>query len=117
MNVMVCGSREWGDYSAVRDRLARLERNDVILHGCAWGADACADDAASELGLTVRPFPPNAARPSPRRYHERNDAMLNEADLVLAFWDGKSRGTGSVIKKAEKRGIPVEVVRDGAGEA
>jgi hypothetical protein len=30
--------------------------------------------------------------------------------LVIAFWDGKSRGTAHTIGEARRRGIPVEVV-------
>jgi hypothetical protein len=31
-------------------------------------------------------------------------------DLVIAFWDGKSRGTKHAIDGAGLRGIPVEVI-------
>ena len=55
-------------------------------------------------------FPPDPSVPSPQRFHLRNDQMLDRADLVLAFHDGESRGTASVIAKARKRGITVEVI-------
>lgn len=121
MRVMVTGSRGWKDYSAVLERLRALPDGTTVMHGGAWGADACADDALAELyfqearDLEVERHFPDATRPSPQRYHERNDAMLDRAGLVLAFWDGKSRGTASVIRKAKERGIPVEVV-GGAAE-
>jgi hypothetical protein len=31
--------------------------------------------------------------------HVRNQAMADYADILLAFWDGKSTGTKSMIKK------------------
>ena len=42
---------------------------------------------------------------------ERNRRMLEQSnpDLVLAFWDGKSRGTKHMIEIAEKAGVPVIV--------
>ena len=35
--------------------------------------------------------------------NKRNEAMVNDADLVLAMWDGSSGGTGNCVKYAEKR--------------
>lgn len=46
----------------------------------------------------------------PGSYHARNRRMLSEADVLLAFTDGrKTGGTGSTIQEALKRGIPVEI--------
>ena len=33
----------------------------------------------------------------------RNEKMVECADLVVAFWDGRSRGTKSLIKYAQSR--------------
>ena len=41
----------------------------------------------------------------------RNRMIVDYADKVIAFWDGCSRGTLSVIKYAESIGKPCEVVR------
>ena len=110
MRVMVCGSRDWSDVDAVTLRLLELPSDAYLLHGAASGADQIASEAAASIGIPQRAFPPDYTRPSPQRYHERNDQMLARADLVLAFWDGKSRGTKSVIEKAKERGVPVEVI-------
>ena len=40
---------------------------------------------------------------------KRNITIIENADLVLAFWDGKSSGTKYVIDNCEKRNIPIEV--------
>jgi hypothetical protein len=37
-------------------------------------------------------------------------AILGEADLVLAFWDGCSRGTKHVIENGKKLGIPLRII-------
>lgn len=111
---MVCGSRQWDDYDRVLERLRLLPAGATVMHGAAYGADACAHDAVVEIDhLDLEVYAPNAGRPSPQRYHERNDAMLDQADYVIAFWDGKSRGTASVLKKARERGIPYEVQPQG----
>jgi len=109
---MVSGSRDWPEDLGwrIRARINDLPRDAVILHGDARGVDRIAHFHAVFTGRDVRRFWPANNIPSPRKYHARNDQMLDEADLVLAFWDGKSRGTASVIRKARERGIPVEVI-------
>lgn len=109
--VMVCGSRTWRDYEAVYEKLCELDPQSwIVMEGEAGGADTIAFDAATELGLRVEGYPPDPRLPSPQRFHTRNDAMLAKAERVIAFWDGKSRGTKSVIAKARDRGLEVEVV-------
>ena len=100
------------NYAVIYDKLRELDpATTTIIEGGAKGADYYARTAANVLCLWTLTFKPDEARPSPQRYHERNDKMLELADRVIAFWDGKSRGTKSVIEKARKHGIPVEVVR------
>ena len=40
---------------------------------------------------------------------KRNITIIEYADLVLAFWDGKSRGTKFVIDQCKRLGVPVKV--------
>lgn len=40
----------------------------------------------------------------------RNQQMLQEADALVAFWDGKSPGTRNMIEIAQAKGIPVRIV-------
>ena len=40
---------------------------------------------------------------------KQNITITENADLVLAFWDGLSRGTKYVIDNCKKRNIPVEI--------
>lgn len=111
MKVMVTGSRGWKKPDVIRDRLADLPADACVMQGGALGADAIAYRICLDTGRKMQTYLPAITRPSPQRFHERNDRMLDDADLVLAFWDGKSRGTASVIEKARQRGIPVEVIR------
>ena len=108
--IVACGSRTYTSALAIRDTLTDyvLDRP-VIIHGAARGADRLIGFEADDIGLTVKAMPP--------RYNDgetplqRNDRMLDEnPDLVLAFWDGKSRGTLHTISHAVQRGIPVRIV-------
>ena len=41
----------------------------------------------------------------------RNAEMAEVADALIAFWDGQSRGTKSMIDLAKRKGLQVAVVR------
>jgi hypothetical protein len=41
----------------------------------------------------------------------RNQQMAQEADGLIAFWDGKSRGTKDMIQKALNYGLETHVYR------
>jgi hypothetical protein len=41
----------------------------------------------------------------------RNEEMAEVSDALIAFWDGKSRGTRSMIEIARRKGLQVAVVR------
>lgn len=111
MRVIVCGSRKWRDRDKIVARLADLPGDTVVVHGNAAGADRIAHQEAQKLGLLVEPHPADW-----RQYGKAAGPMRNEdmaavgADLCIAFWDGTSAGTADMIRRADRRGIPVEVV-------
>lgn len=113
MKVLVCGSRDWTDGSAILNRLSDLPgecERIIVIHGDAPGADRLARDSALYWGLEVRPFPADWAKHGKAAGPIRNRQMLDEEpDLVIAFQRNGSRGTQDTIDKARRRGIPVEV--------
>lgn len=112
--VLVCGSRSWRDYAAVKDRLSQLPSDSIVMHGAAPGADSYASAAAKHLGLKERPFPAQWRKDgvyNPKAGFIRNAEMIAEKPgLVIAFWDGESRGTKHTIDLALSKGIPVETI-------
>jgi uncharacterized phage-like protein YoqJ len=46
---------------------------------------------------------------APWKMQKRNEAMVDDADLVIAVWDGTSGGTENCVKYAEKQGK--EIIR------
>ena len=111
MRVLVCGSRSWKDGSAIHDRLAQLPHRTEFIFGGAVGADELARTWAIRNGRGYMLLLDDWKTQGKRAGIVRNLRMLDEQPgLVVAFWDGKSRGTKHTIGEARKRGIPVEVV-------
>jgi hypothetical protein len=96
----------------IRARIAQLPEDSTVIHGGCRGPDQQAAAAARSCRLAVieeaadwRTFGISAGP-------LRNERMLlHGPDLVIAFWDGRSRGTSDMIRRARHAGIPVEIVQ------
>ena len=111
--LLVCGSRTVTreQLPLIRAELACVPKNCVVIHGAADGADKLAEEVALGLGLKVEAFPALWYAHGDRAGKLRNLQMLDtKPNMVLAFWDGRSPGTGHTVSNARKRGIPVRVV-------
>lgn len=80
-----------------------------IVSGGARGVDTCARNYAKAAGIPLVEFLPDYARYGRGAPLRRNVTIIQNADLVLAFWDGKSRGTKFVIDKCKSLGVPCRV--------
>lgn len=112
--ILVCGSRFWSDRDLIREKLAWFyepEAHVVVVHGCAKGADTIAGEEAARLGFEVEEHPAVWSAYGRRAGIVRNEEMAAlGATRLLAFWDGRSRGTRDMIERAKAHGIPVTIV-------
>ncbi len=83
---------------------------DEIVSGGARGADSCAADYAKKHELKLSVFLPKFEIYGRAAPIVRNKEIVDYADKVVAFWDGKSKGTLSVIKYAKKKNKNIEIV-------
>ena len=68
----------------------------------------------ADQGLVVRSHPPDYEHYPPKQAPLiRNAEMAEEADVLVAFWDGKSRGTRHMIGCAFKEGLEIHIYRYG----
>lgn len=115
MKILVTGSRRFTDpfaaSLAIDKRLGNLPEGATVIHGGALGADKIAAEAAERHGHPVEAFFADWDAYGKRAGVIRNLKMLDEKPkLVIAFWNGESRGTLHVINNARQRHIPVEIV-------
>ena len=106
MKIAVVGSRSIENI----DFTVYVSEGDEIVSGGAAGIDSCVADYAKKNGLRLTVFLPCYERYGRAAPIVRNRAIVDYADKIVAFWDGKSRGTLSVIKYAEKVGKPCEII-------
>ena len=109
MNIAIVGSRKYANLDQVRKYITTLAPDTCIVSGGAQGVDQAAEEAAQSRGLTTRVFLPEYNRYGRKAPIVRNQEIVEQADKLIAFWDGESRGTKNSIDLAHKKGIPVEI--------
>ena len=75
---------------------------DEIISGGARGVDTCAAEYARSHNLKLTEILPDYQKFGRAAPIVRNRAIVEAADAVIAFWDGSSRGTKSVIDFCQK---------------
>lgn len=74
-----------------------------VISGTAKGADKLGERFAKENNLTLHRFPADWNRYGKSAGYKRNVEMADNADALLALWDGKSRGTKHMIDIVRSR--------------
>lgn len=114
--VIIAGSRHFNDYRLLRDFADKLLESKraageriVIVSGHCYGADLLGERYARERGYQVEVYEAQWSQYGPGAGPLRNRQMAAAADALIAFWDGKSRGTLNMINEARGHGLAVRV--------
>lgn len=115
MNLLIAGSRTIGqmedgsyDYDKlVRDIDQSIKHNDLkptmIISGGANGPDKAGEYWANQNGVSISVLKPNWSMGRGAGIIN-NKRLLEASDLLLVFYDGKSKGTADTIKRFRKEG-------------
>lgn len=107
--VAIVGSRDFPRLSWVREFVSRLPEGTTVVSGAARGVDRAAEVSAAENGLTVESFEPDWSTGRGAGL-ARNTEIVARAEVVVAFWDGASRGAMDTVGKARAAGKPTFVI-------
>lgn len=112
--VIIAGGRDFGDYGTLRnsvDEVLRTKqyRTICIVSGAARGADTLGETYANVNSYLCKVFPADWKKHGKAAGYIRNKKMAECADCLVAFWDGKSKGTKHMIDLAKERGLEVYV--------
>ncbi len=113
MKIGIVGSRSFDDYELLKNTILSYtitDAIDCIVSGGAAGADKLAEDFADEYAINKKIYKPNYKKHGRFAAHERNTEIIMDSDIVFAFWNGTSTGTKDSIDKAERLGVPIDVI-------
>lgn len=107
MKVAVVGSR-----NLKVDNLGKYLPDNVteLVSGGAKGIDSCAREYAQKKQIKLTEFLPEYNRYKKGAPLKRNEQIVDYADMVIAFWDSKSRGTKYTIAACQKLGKAIKIV-------
>lgn len=109
MKVAVIGSRSFDNYEEVCRILSQIKIT-LLISGGARGADRLGERYAKENNIETKIFLPDWNKHGKIAGFLRNTDIINECELVVAFWDNFSKGTLDSIKKAEKMGKNILII-------
>ena len=126
MKVAVIGSREFNDYDLLESILDK-ETITLIISGNARGADSLSIRYARRRNIPFMEYPPNwsdlshpdaliKTHPDGRKYDakagfRRNNDIIKDSDLVIAFWYGVRAGTLDSLQKAKKLNKKIKIIK------
>jgi hypothetical protein len=117
-NIAIVGSRNFLDVDVfvnVLNEIISIEGNPkTIVSGGAVGTDTLAYNWAKENNVDTLIFEPRY-KDFPKKVRkwmapkERNTTIVENSDVVIAFWDMKSTGTKDTIDKSVEKGNKVYI--------
>jgi hypothetical protein len=112
MKVIIAGGRSYQNYDKLLTAIqnAQFEITTVVSGG-APGVDAMGEQYAESMNLPLNVYNADWEQYGRAAGPIRNRKMAENADALIALWDGKSPGTKNMIETATKKGLLVYVER------
>lgn len=109
MKLAVIGSRGFTDWNLLCKTLDNYAI-ELIVSGHATGADQLAEKYADEFNIPTKIFLPEWDLYGKSAGAIRNKLIVDNADQVVVFWDGESKGSKISIDYAKSKGVPVDII-------
>lgn len=113
--VVVAGCRNFNNYKIAHDFIdacierIRNENTLIFISGGCNGADMLGERYAKENGFKVERYTADWETYGKKAGPIRNRQMAQISDYVICFWDGKSKGTKSMIDFAKQFNKPIRI--------
>ena len=114
--LIIAGGRDFHNAELLHNAISelgttgQLDPQAELVCGMARGADMLGYHFFKECGNTILEYPADWAKHPRAAGYIRNEEMAKVADGLLAFWDGKSKGTKHMIDTMENLDKPVFIV-------
>lgn len=116
--LLITGSRTWDKPDVIKKLLVKVynevkDRDPILVHGTARGADEMSSKIWLELGGAVEAHPADWDKYGRQAGFVRNQQMVDlGANLCIAFIKDNSRGASMTARIAEKAGIKTWRITD-----
>ena len=114
LKVIIAGGRDFKNYELLKEKCQKILANQkevIIISGGANGADKLGEQYAQEYGHKVEKFLADWDKFGKSAGYIRNKEMADNADALIAFWDGVSKGTKHMIDLAKEKELKIRVIK------
>jgi hypothetical protein len=118
VRLIIAGGRDFNNFKLLSKETLEFigdntPENTTIISGLAKGADTLGCEFARKYGFELRGFAAEWNKFGRSAGIMRNKLMAKNADSLIAFWDGKSKGTMHMIDYAYSLNLNIKVVHYG----
>lgn len=116
VKIIIAGGREFTDYAVLKNvcdhmlSIIRTTSDVTIVSGGARGVDKMGERYAKEHDINLIVMNADWDTHGKSAGYKRNQEMANVSTHLIAFWDGKSRGTKHMIDIAKRDNLISHVV-------
>jgi len=114
VKVIIAGGRDFNNYDLLcrkADKILSRQTEIEIVSGTAKGADKLGELYAKERGYKIIHYIPDWNFFGKSAGYIRNVEMADNADALILFWNGKSKGSGHMLKIAKGKGLKIRIIK------
>ncbi len=115
--VVIAGCRYYNNYQEAKEYInhciCRIQNKHTLIFVCVGckGADFLGEKYAVEHGFQLEKYYADWKHYGKSAGPKRNKIMAEIGDYFICFWDGKSKGTKSMINYILETGKPTKIKR------
>lgn len=112
MKLAIVGSREINNYGIIEEKIKSnydIGSIQMIISGGARGVDQLAEIFAKKYKIELKVYNPDWNTYGVKAAFIRNTLICENSDQIVAFWDGKSKGTKMTLDIAKRLGKPIRL--------
>lgn len=115
--VIIAGGRDFNDYKLLDDKCLKILSKKLKTHkveivsGHAKGADELGERFAVNHNLQLYCYPADWNKYGKSAGYRRNVVMSENADSLIAFWNGESKGTKHMIDIMQRQNKPYRIIK------
>ncbi len=113
--IVVAGCRNYDNYDEAKAFIdfcisrIRLEYTLIFMSGASSGADTLGERYAKQNGYKIERYPALWDKYGRAAGPIRNKEMAKRCDMVICFWDRKSRGTRNMLECAKELNKAIKI--------
>ena len=110
MKYAIIGGRDFNDTALLETTMNKFNDITLVVSGGAKGADTLGEHWAKSHNIPTKIHYPEWNKYGKSAGFIRNKLIIQDADIIIAFWNGHSRGTANSIDIAKTSNKPIIII-------